>query len=168
MVYGPGDRQHRLFNYLKRIDDNRPAIIVDEKIVGWRWTKGYVENVAEAIVMAVTNNTAVGKIYNVGEEETLSESEWVKEIGKAAGWNGKVITVSRNKLPKHLVQDINTEQDLITDSTRIRDELGYKEIVSFRDGLIRTIEWERENPPENIDPEAFDYDAEDKILENEI
>ena len=30
MVYGPGDYQHRLFEYLKRMDDQRPAIILDE------------------------------------------------------------------------------------------------------------------------------------------
>ena len=26
MVHGPGDNQHRLFPYLKRMDDRRPAI----------------------------------------------------------------------------------------------------------------------------------------------
>ena len=30
MVYGPGDYQHRLFSYLKRMDDNRPVILLDE------------------------------------------------------------------------------------------------------------------------------------------
>ena len=28
MVYGPGDDQHRLFPYLKRMDDGRPAILL--------------------------------------------------------------------------------------------------------------------------------------------
>lgn len=46
MVYGPGDPQHRLFQYLKRMDDRRPAILMDEGAAGWRWSRGYVENVA--------------------------------------------------------------------------------------------------------------------------
>src|SRR5271157_4350388 len=29
MVYGPGDYQHRLFSYLRRMDDKRPAILLD-------------------------------------------------------------------------------------------------------------------------------------------
>ena len=29
MVYGPGDGQHRLFEYLKRMDDRRPFILLD-------------------------------------------------------------------------------------------------------------------------------------------
>ena len=60
MVYGPGDYQHRLFSYLKRMDDNRPAILMDEAEAQWRWTHGYVENVADAIAMAVTNDRAAG------------------------------------------------------------------------------------------------------------
>src|SRR5262249_53840093 len=44
MVYGPGDRQHRLFPYLKRMDDGRPAILLEMNQARWRWTRGYVEN----------------------------------------------------------------------------------------------------------------------------
>jgi nucleoside-diphosphate-sugar epimerase len=28
-LYGPGDKRHRLFPYLKRMDDVRPAILVE-------------------------------------------------------------------------------------------------------------------------------------------
>ena len=68
MLYGPGDRQHRLFRYLRRMDDNRPAILLEQGMAGWRWTKGYVENIAAAIVLAVTDRNATGRIYNLGEE----------------------------------------------------------------------------------------------------
>jgi len=68
MVYGPGDRQHRLFNFLKPMDDGRPAVLLQEGLHSWRWTRGYVENVALSIAMAVTEEKAAGQIYNVGEE----------------------------------------------------------------------------------------------------
>ncbi|MBV8867450.1 MAG: NAD-dependent epimerase/dehydratase family protein, partial [Acidobacteriaceae bacterium] len=32
MVYGPGDRLHRLFPHLKRMDDQRPAILLQEDV----------------------------------------------------------------------------------------------------------------------------------------
>ena len=37
MVYGPRDRQHRLFQHLKRMDDDRPAILLEEGLAHWRW-----------------------------------------------------------------------------------------------------------------------------------
>lgn len=40
MVYGRRDTKHRLFSYLKRMDDNRPAILLSEDLANWRWTKG--------------------------------------------------------------------------------------------------------------------------------
>ena len=40
MVYGPGDYMHRVFPYLKRMQDGRSAIILEEGMAGWRrwWT----------------------------------------------------------------------------------------------------------------------------------
>ena len=80
MVYGPGDYQHRLFSFLKRMDDGRPAILLDEAEARWKWTHGYVENVADAIVLAATDERAAGRIYNVGEPFTFTMAEWVEKI----------------------------------------------------------------------------------------
>src|SRR5260370_30657875 len=77
IVYCPGDYQHRLFSYLKRMDDGRPAILLDEAEAQWRWTHGYVENVAEAIAMSVTDNRAIGGISNVVEPFTFTLAEWL-------------------------------------------------------------------------------------------
>lgn len=161
LVYGPGDYQHRLFPYLKRMDDGRAFILLEEGQAGWRWTRGYAENVAAAIVLAITNTRAMGRIYNVGEKKTLTEAEWVYEIGRAAGWNGKVVTVKKEQLPKHLRLDLDWAQHLVVDTSRIRCELGYVEPVAFPEAVERTLRWERENAPEQIDPQQFDYDAEE-------
>ena len=88
MVYGPGDyAQRRLLPYLKRMDDGRSAILLGKTMASWRWTKGYVENVAAAIALAVTNENAAGRIYNIGESKTRTEAAWVRAIGRAAGWS---------------------------------------------------------------------------------
>ena len=166
MVYGPGDYQHRLFSYLKRMDDNRPAILLDEAEAQWRWTHGYVENVADAIAMAVTNDRASGRIYNVGEPFTFTMAEWVGKVGQTAGWQGRVVSVSNGRLPEPLRWGINAEQDIVVDSSRIRRELGYEEQVDLEEALKRTVAWERANPPKEIDPKEFDYLAEDEFLIN--
>jgi nucleoside-diphosphate-sugar epimerase len=166
MVYGPGDYQHRLFSYLKRMDDNRPAILLDEAEAQWRWTHGYVENVADAIAMAVTDDRASGRIYNVGEPFTFTMAEWVGKVGQTAGWQGRVVPVSNGRLPEPLRWGINAEQDIVVDSSRIRRELGYEEQVDLEEALKRTVAWERANPPKEIDPKEFDYVAEDEFLIN--
>lgn len=164
MVFGPGDRQHRLFKYVKRMYDNRHAILLDEGLATWRSTRGYVENVALAIALAVTDEHSTGRIYNVGESEAYTMVEWVVEIGKVVGWGGEVAIVPKDTLPAHLLSGVNTDQDLVVDTTRIREELGYREPVPLEEALKKTIEWERAHPPSNIDPQMFDYETEDKIL----
>ncbi|MCL4458866.1 MAG: NAD-dependent epimerase/dehydratase family protein [Chloroflexi bacterium] len=163
-VYGPGDKQHSLFEYLKRMDDNRPAILLGKGLANWCWTRGYVENVAAAIALVVTGERSIGRVYNVGEREALTMAEWVRTIGQAVGWNGKVVVVPEGHLPAHLAADINTDQHLVADTTRIRNELGYDEPVPQDEALRRTIAWERAHPPAKIDPERFNYATEDTIL----
>src|SRR5579864_2494312 len=144
MVYGPGDKGHRLFPYLKRMDDSRPAIVLEEGMAEWRCPRGYVENVAAAIALCVTDERAAGRIYNVSEAPAFSEAEWVRKIGEAVGWRGEVVIVPRRRTPEHY----RPEQHIETDSTRIRSELGYRESVPFTEALKRTILWERANPPD--------------------
>jgi nucleoside-diphosphate-sugar epimerase len=163
-VYGPGDYQHRLFEYLKRMDDGRPAVLLGEGMASWRWTHGYVEDIAAAISLSVTDERAAGRIYNVGEEGPPSWAEWVRGIGRAAGWSGEVVVVPDYRLPEHLDWGLDTGQHWVADTSRIRRELGYREEIPREEALRRTVEWERACPPESVDPGSFDYAAEDAAL----
>jgi len=168
MVYGPKDPLHRLFPYIKRMDDRRPAIVLEESIAQWRGAYGYVENVAYAIALAVKNEWAKGRIYHVADAEVVSEAERISRVGQVAGWQGKVVTVPKAYIPAEQQLSLNTEQHWFVDTTRIRKELGYNEVVPLNEALRRTIEWHRTNPPHNIPqwsaPELLDYATEDTIL----
>jgi nucleoside-diphosphate-sugar epimerase len=163
MVYGPGDPLHRFHALLKRMDDGRPAILHEEGFAAWRGSKGYVENVAQAIALAAGAEEAKGRVYNVAEPETLTELEWAKRIAEATGWRGRFVTLPRERTPAHLVLPGNAAQHWVASSRRLRDELGYREDVPFAEGLRRTIAWERAHSPA-IDPRQFDYAAEDRAL----
>jgi len=147
MVYGPGDRQHRLQPYLKSMNDGEPTITLQADLAGWRWSRSYVENVGWAIALAATDERAAGRIYNVAEPEALSMEEWIRAVGRAAGWTGSVAKVSRDELPEDRRTSMFTEQDLVADTHAIRHELGYREPVPLEEALRRTVEWERANPP---------------------
>jgi nucleoside-diphosphate-sugar epimerase len=163
-VYGPGDYQHRVFEFLKRMIDKRPKILLEEGRANWRWTRGYVDNVAAAIALAASDERAAGKIYNVGEEDTFTEIEWVRSIGQTAGWEGEIVTVPKEMLPDHLTQPFNWEQDLYVDCGRIKMDLGYKDLISRKDALKETVSWERNYRPDEAFLKQFDYAAEDSIL----
>jgi nucleoside-diphosphate-sugar epimerase len=168
MVYGPGDDAHRLFPYLKRMDDGRPAILMEEVRARWLWARGYVEDVAEAVVSAVLDDRAAGRIYNVSESHAMTEAEWVREIGRAVGWEGEIIAVSGDHLPPRLRLPLNFGQHLTYDTTRIRKELGYSEGLPRADAIRRTVDWERSHPPDRVDSQDFDYAAEDAVLEENV
>ena len=57
----------------------------------------------------------------------------------------------------------DTDQHLVLDSSRIREELSYTERVQLPDALAQTIEWERRNPPTSA-LGTIEYEAEDRIL----
>lgn len=160
-VYGPGDSQHRLSGYLRRMDDRRPAILLEEALAGWRWVRGYAEDVGHALALAVESDAAAGRTFNVAGPSAYCEEDWVRRIAGVLGWTGRVITAPRELLPERLRENVDFSQDYVVDSSRIRTELGYSEVVDEAIAIERTIDWERANPPVELD---VDYDAEDAAL----
>jgi nucleoside-diphosphate-sugar epimerase len=165
MVHGPDDPCRRLASYLGRMDDGRPAILLDATMARWKCPRGHVENVAAAIALAATDERSAGRVYNVAEPIAYSEAEWVRRIGEAAGWTGKVVEVGGGEVPV----PFNVAQSLDTSSDRIRRELGYAEPVAPADGLKATVEWERSQPRRGVPGIGLlDYGAEDELLADSV
>jgi nucleoside-diphosphate-sugar epimerase len=160
-VHGPGDPQHRLYQLIRRMDDRRPAILVQDSMAEWRWMRGYSEDCAHALALAVESEERAGRIYHVAWPEALTLVEWIGKVAEVVGWEGRVVPVPHAQLPEALRFEGDFGQDYVVDSSRIRDELGYAEVVDERTALERTIEWERANPPDGFE---VDYDAEDAVL----
>jgi nucleoside-diphosphate-sugar epimerase len=160
MIYGPNDGG-RTFDFVKRMMDNRSVIPLDEKVARWRWSRGYAENVAWATVLAVTHEQARNRIYNVADPEGLSYLEWAQRVTRAGGWKGRIIVLPHGRLD---IGGGNYEHHWVVDTTRIRAELGYMEIVPQEEALRRTVEWQWANPLEKYDPKDFDYVTEDRVL----
>jgi nucleoside-diphosphate-sugar epimerase len=92
----------------------------------WRWTHGYVENVAAAIVLAATHPKATGRVYNVGELQTPTIAERLCTL-----------PVSQAE-PQENAFDFR--HDLAYDTSLIRAELGFREIIPEQDAMIGTLE----------------------------
>jgi nucleoside-diphosphate-sugar epimerase len=167
MVYGPGDRQHRFYPVVKRVDDGRRHIIFADTLAAWRAPRGYVENVAAAIALAATDSRAVRRIYNVCEEPPFTELEWARKIAGEMRWTGEFVVLPVERTPTHLLKPGNAAQHWAASSARIRRELGYKEPIVLDEAIRRTVWWEREDPPATDFLPAFDYSAEDAALATE-
>ena len=115
-VYGPGDRNR---TFAREIAEREARI--DEGLARWRWTHGFVDDVAAAIALAARHPRAAGRIYNVGECETPTVSERLARFGVR-------VTIEPGGAPR---------PDLVMDTRRIRDELGFVEISP--DPQARTV-----------------------------
>jgi nucleoside-diphosphate-sugar epimerase len=163
MVYGPGDRLHRFAPVLTRMDDRRPIILFEEKQAAWRSPRGFVANVGEAVAAAALPESAPRRVFNVGAAVCLTELEWARLIARSASWNGRFVVLPASHVPASLRPAGNLDQHWVVDTRRIREELGYSDVVSNDDAIAATIEWERRNRATK-DPAAFDYAAEDRAI----
>lgn len=162
IVYGPGDNQMRLHHPLRRMEAGRPYIILHEEVAEARFSRGYVENVCSAIARATLDDRAIGRTYNV-TEHNLSLIEWLHEIAAIMNWTGTIHRVPSSFEPH---EKTLKPQQLVVDSSRIRTELDFHDIVPFGEGLRRTIAWERaQNPASPPHSELMDERDEDALAE---
>jgi nucleoside-diphosphate-sugar epimerase len=167
MVHGERDGQRRFYSLWKRMADRRPFILQSEKSAAFRSSRTHVDNAGHAVAIVATDDRAAGRIYNVGEPDALPWSEWARLIAQQTSWGGQLVIRPSDELPQHLRDSRPDvwEHHLVADTSRIRRELGYREVISREEGLRRALAWYPEEPP--ADPKSagnLDYEAEDAAL----
>jgi nucleoside-diphosphate-sugar epimerase len=167
MVHGERDGQRRFYPIWKRMSDGRRAILMSTKAAAFRSSRTHVDNAAHAVALVATDDRASGRVYNVGEAEALPWSEWALLIGKQMTWGGQLVIRPSDEMPAHLRDSRPDVWDhhLVADTSRIRRELGYREVVSRDEGIRRTLAWYAEAPPPDATAAGnLDYEAEDAAL----
>ncbi|MBD5779432.1 NAD-dependent epimerase/dehydratase family protein [Pelagicoccus sp. NFK12] len=167
-VYGPNDFLRRFYPLLIRMIDDRPFVLLGASQASWRWTHAFVDDVAHAVALSVLNPGEKHRIYNVGEAKTPTMKERLEHLGTVFGWDGRVKVVSSVDLPDYLKTPGDFSQDMLIDSSRIRHDLGYKELGDYYDGLAESVEWYRDNPPADMVGKTFNYSAEDAVVAREV
>jgi nucleoside-diphosphate-sugar epimerase len=167
MVHGERDEQRRFYPLWKRMVDGRDAILMSTGFAAHRASRTHVDNAAHAVALAATDDRARGRVYNVGDEHAMAWIDWARVAASHLRWKGELIVAPSGQMPTRLRDGRPDVWDhhLVTDSSRIRRELGYQETVGREDGLARALAWYAEAPP--ADPVAaagIDYAAEDDAL----
>ncbi len=162
-IYGPGDTLYRLLPLISRMIDQRPFIVVSENQADWKWTHGYSEDIAHGIALAAMKATNSNRIFNIGESKAPTIMERISHLATVIGWDGDLVALPNEDLPPHIVPKGNFDQNLELDSSKIRAEIGYKEVVDYYDGLYEAIEWYQENLPAKYKEKKFNYQSEDAL-----
>jgi nucleoside-diphosphate-sugar epimerase len=141
-VVGPGPYR-RFERWLQPMLRGDAELRIQQGWSEWRWTHGFAEDVAEAVVLAVTHPAAEGRTYNVGELQTPTMAGRLADFARAAGWHGRFVTVPASDLPESDRLPYDFTHHLVYDTARIRSELGYREVISYVESLSRAVELER-------------------------
>jgi hypothetical protein len=138
--------------------------------------RGYAENVAHGVLLAVDNAEAsAGQIYNIGDESMLfTNREWIRLIAHEMGRELEFIEIPFDMLPDSFGDAppiIGFPYHQVMDLTRIKDHLGYRDLVSPEEGMKKTVQWYVEHPLgpgtdlEKLLGDPFNYEAEDRLIE---
>lgn len=140
MIFGPGDKQHRFAWAIKAVQKGG-AIEIDQRAAKWPNSYGYIDDVAEAMVLAATSPKAARRIYNVGQNFVRTPIEWLLSFAVVLNRSVEVVEVppENRGLQAERADASDLRYPLTLDNSRIRAELGFSEIVPEREALLRTI-----------------------------
>ncbi|MES9740284.1 GDP-mannose 4,6-dehydratase, partial [Peribacillus frigoritolerans] len=100
----------------------------------------YVEDHCRAI-HAVLEKGLAGEVYNIGGSEEKTNREVIDYILKKLR--------KEEKLIKHVADRKGHDRRYSMDSSKISREIGWRPIISFHEGIQKTIEWYRQNEQKN-------------------
>jgi len=105
----------------------------------------YVDDVVQAFLMVATNDTAIGKTYNLGHSEVVSLTELADLLVSCApGSSYQMIPFP----PERKAIDIG---DYYGDFSAITKDVGWSPAISLAEGLSATIDYYRDNLAHYLD-----------------
>ncbi|OGO01032.1 MAG: hypothetical protein A2Y59_01260 [Chloroflexi bacterium RBG_13_52_14] len=172
--YGPRILAAPDWCIVRRILDGRKQMVLPQggQVI---MSKGWGENEAQAVLLAVDKpDASAGQIYNIADENQLTNREWVVAIAKAMNHEFEFIDMplsimrpgcayafpSALEYPYHQVMDI----------TKIKQQLGYRDVLPAEKAIPKSVEWLLKNRPEpggekeKLMQDPFDYDTEDRLI----
>ncbi len=157
-VYGPGDIRGWLKLY-RMVAKGWFLMVGDGKTMNH---PVYVENLVDLFELAGTSPAARGRVYLAGDDEPVTLTQLVQEVGQAVGsrvriirfpwyqvaWLGATLVEGLSKpfgirptVFRRRLSWFKTNRAFRID--RARQELGYQPRVPLREGLARTAYWYR-------------------------
>ena len=138
-IFGPRQRSDSPYSgvialFCNALLKGRPPMIHGDGLQSRDFT--FVANAVAALVKAGQAPGVSGRVYNVGTGKSISVLDLVAALNRLLGTN-----ITPQMAPSR-AGDVRQSQAVIE---RARRDLGYEVIVSFEEGLSRTLEWYKSN-----------------------
>jgi nucleoside-diphosphate-sugar epimerase len=171
LLYGPRQLVPREWPLVRRALDGRPVLVLPDGGLTLE-TACYGENAAHAVLCAVDQpEAAAGRIYDVGDAVALTLRQVADIVAGTLGHEWEIVNLPYDVAApaRPLVKHWWTGHRVV-DTTPIRAELGYEDLVPAVEAVERTVRWLAENRPppggtvERRLQDPFDYAAEDRLV----
>ncbi len=169
-IYGPRQLAPREWSIIRRILDGRRQVIIPDGGLKLE-RKAYAENAALAALLAVDKpEDSSGQTYNVGDEKTLSLREWIQIIAHTLNYELELVSMPFSLARPSRPYAGRAHHEVI-DITKIKVEMGYKDVVPTEEAIQRTVNWYLNNPPQpggEIEQrlgDPFDYTIEERVIQ---
>lgn len=169
-MYGPRQMAPEEWCIIRRILDGRKKMIMADgglKIEA----RIYVENSARAVLLAVDKpQESAGKRYNVRDERLYTIRQRIELVGRTMGHEFDFVDMPYALAKPCHVLWRHRQEHMVVDDSRIRRELGYRDLVRAEEAIPRTVRWLLEHRPrpggeaETQLGDPFDYAAEDELI----
>lgn len=158
------------WSIVRRVRDGRPFFVLADGGLKVE-SRVYSENAAQAVLLVVDNpEIAGGKRYNVADESAFTMRQRVEFVARHLGAEMEIVDMPYEVAWPCYPLYRHSPEHRLTQSTQIRDELGYVDAVAPDIAYGRYIDWLMANP---LEPggelerqvgDPFDYGAEDELV----
>jgi nucleoside-diphosphate-sugar epimerase len=169
-VYGPRQLAPREWCVVRRILDRRPFLILPDDGLSLI-TFGYVDNLVHALLLALDDPEAsMGEVFNCGDDERLTIRQVAEIITGELSYEWELLSIPAHlAIPARPLMMSYRTNHRVMDTSKLRNRLGYRDVVPARLAVARAARWLVDHPPtlggyeETALQDPFNYDAEDRL-----
>ena len=170
ILYGPRQPGSHDWCIVRRVLDKRRSIIIADGGIKLE-ARAFAANAANAVLLAVDQPiVSAGQKYLMADEQLYSMRQRLEAIAHIMGHEFELIDMPWDlALPCHILYR-RSRFCRFRDTSKIRQDLGYRDVVDPMSALRQSIEWLLENRPkiggeiEQQLGDPFDYEREDALI----
>lgn len=134
-VFGPRQRPDlAIRKFIDLITENKPIPVYGDGTTIRDYT--YVDDIVDGIISAINYNDTPYEIINLGGGAPVSLNQMIETIEKV---------LNKKATIEHLPMQLGDVNKTAADITKAKKLLNYNPKTSFKEGVIKFIEWEKSN-----------------------
>lgn len=134
-VFGPRQRPDlAIRKFIDLIKENKPIPVYGDGSTIRDYT--YVDDIVDGIISAINYNDTPYEIINLGGGAPVSLNQMIETIEKV---------LNKKATIEHLPMQLGDVNKTAADITKAKKLLNYNPKTSFKEGIIKFIEWEKSN-----------------------